>query len=335
MRRFLILIIGVLAVFSAHAAGENIPTSRSYVDSVVSQKQDPIERTTGANQVLTNTGTAGEYGTKGIYNSAAAYAGQTDALIDAATMNTGVQNAIDSEFQCIEWANPNDHTSDCLLMEIRGVTGKSILPTGYTALEYIEGTGTQYIDTSVRYTSNTQHATYDIDFQMTGFNNIGSGLWGAHGARTGTLWIRTNGLIAISMGATTSNQTNIRITFDTNRHHAVFAAGLSETDNNIGLLFDNTLYNTTYASSGDMLGKNIRLFSSYRSPSYYPPAQMKVYNFKIYLDNELKFNGIPAKRNADNEIGIYDTVTNEFLTNAGTGEFIAGPVVNLYLPAGN
>ena len=122
MRRFLISIMGALAVFSAYATGENVPTSRSYVDSALTPKQDIIERTTGANQVLTNTGTAGEYGTKEIYNSTNAYGTQMDALVDAQTMNTGVQNAIDSEFQCIEWANPNDHTSDCLLMEIRGKT---------------------------------------------------------------------------------------------------------------------------------------------------------------------------------------------------------------------
>ena len=122
MRRFLISIMGALAVFSAYATGENVPTSRSYVDSALTPKQDIIERTTGANQVLTNTGTAGEYGTKEIYNSTNAYGTQQDALVDAQTMNAGVQNAIDSEFQCIEWANPNDHTSDCLLMEIRGKT---------------------------------------------------------------------------------------------------------------------------------------------------------------------------------------------------------------------
>ena len=77
------------------------------------------------NQVLTNTGTAGEYGTKGIYNATGEYAAQTQNLVDAATMNAGVQNAIDSEFQCIEWLDPNDHSSDCLLFDIFGTTAKS------------------------------------------------------------------------------------------------------------------------------------------------------------------------------------------------------------------
>ncbi|MBQ6736537.1 MAG: hypothetical protein IJQ90_03565 [Alphaproteobacteria bacterium] len=126
MRRFFISIIGALAVFSAGAAGETVPTTKSYVDSALTQKQDTIERTTGASQVLTNTGTEGEVGTKEIYDSAGAYVEQSNALIDAQTMNTGVQNAIDSEFQCISWVD-DDPTKDCLLMELMSQRPKNIL----------------------------------------------------------------------------------------------------------------------------------------------------------------------------------------------------------------
>jgi len=121
MRKFLLSIICVFAVFSAFGAGENVPTSKSYIDSVLVDKQDTIERTTGNNQALTNTGTAGGYGTKDIYDSAASYAEQTDALIDAATMNAAVQNAINAEFVCISWVD-DDPSKDCLLMEIRSAT---------------------------------------------------------------------------------------------------------------------------------------------------------------------------------------------------------------------
>ena len=124
MRRFLISIIGAFVVFSAGATGENVSTTKSYIDSALTQKQDTIERTTGASQALTNTGTAGEYGTKEIYDSNGEYATQQDALIDAQTMNTAVQNAINAEFVCISWVD-DDPTKDCLLMEIRGTTGHS------------------------------------------------------------------------------------------------------------------------------------------------------------------------------------------------------------------
>jgi hypothetical protein len=61
----------------------------------------------------------------------------------------------------------------------------------------------------------------------------------------------------------------------------------------------------------------------------------RIYYVKIYVDSEnLSFNGIPARRDSDGELGLYDTVTNTFFTNAGSGEFIAGPVAS-YLPQGN
>ena len=121
MRKICVSIIAGLVAFSAFGVGENVPTSKSYIDSELSQKQDTIERTTGNNKALTNTGTAGEYGTKDIYDSTSSYAEQTDALIDAQTMNAAVQNAINAEFVCISWVD-DDPTKDCLLMEIRSVT---------------------------------------------------------------------------------------------------------------------------------------------------------------------------------------------------------------------
>ena len=124
MKNFLFILFGVFVVAGAFAAGENVPTSKSYVDSKLAEKQDNIIAN-DTPKVLTNTGTAGEYGTKGIYDANGAYAVQTQNLVDAATMNAGVQNAIDSEFQCIEWLDPNDHSSDCLLFNIFGETERS------------------------------------------------------------------------------------------------------------------------------------------------------------------------------------------------------------------
>ncbi len=118
MKKFLFILFGLFVVVGAFAAGENVPTSKSYVDSKLGEKQDIIPANDGTARVLTNTGTAGEYDTRGIYDANGAYATQAQNLVDAATMNAGVQNAIDSEFQCIEWLDPNDHTSDCLLLQL-------------------------------------------------------------------------------------------------------------------------------------------------------------------------------------------------------------------------
>lgn len=105
-------------VGGAFAAGDNVTTSKSYVDAEIAQKQEIIPANSGTTQVITNTGTDGDIGTKDIYNTSNAYAGQNGALIDAATMNAAVQNAIDSEFECVD----RDGNNNCLLMNVRGET---------------------------------------------------------------------------------------------------------------------------------------------------------------------------------------------------------------------
>jgi len=99
------------------------PTSKAFVDTAAQQKQDAIPANDGAAQVLTNTGNAGEVGTKDIYDSIGEYATQTDALVTAGDFNDAVQTAIDAEFVCIKWVN-DDPNDECLLVQIRDVTDK-------------------------------------------------------------------------------------------------------------------------------------------------------------------------------------------------------------------
>jgi len=307
MKKFLFVLFGVFVFSGAFAAGENVPTSKGYVDSKLGEKQDIIPTNDGAARVLTNTGTAGEYGTKGIYDATGEYATQTQNLVDAATMNAGVQNAIDSEFQCIEWLDPNDHTSDCLLFNIFGETGKSVLPTGFTALEYIESTGTQYIDTGITVKATTlaefeyqfvgSAATNYVFGQIAGFGNRVMGY-----RKTAIWWFRRTDL---NLG-------------DNDKHKVVFDQ-------------DGKVYRDGF---GTQQSQTILLFAERNDNSAINKGKVKIYNFKLKEGTTPSIiqNLIPARRNSDGVLGMYDTVSNTFFTNAGTGEFIAGPVV--YLPHG-
>jgi hypothetical protein len=53
----------------------------------------------------------------------------------------------------------------------------------------------------------------------------------------------------------------------------------------------------------------------------------RLYYTKMWKNGTLVRYLIPAKRNSDNVVGMYDTVSKTFFTNAGSGAFIAGPVV--------
>ena len=102
-----------------------------------------------ADTVLVNTGVSGTPTTKAIYDDSGSYNTQTDALIDAATFNAAMQSAINSELVCAVRKDPNDPTSPCYLFDIVTPTTNLIIPDTYTRLEYLESTGTQYIDTGI------------------------------------------------------------------------------------------------------------------------------------------------------------------------------------------
>ena len=54
----------------------------------------------------------------------------------------------------------------------------------------------------------------------------------------------------------------------------------------------------------------------------------KIYYHREYLANgTLVLNMVPCK-NASNDVGMYDLVSGQFFTNAGTGNFIAGNEVS-------
>ena len=52
-----------------------------------------------------------------------------------------------------------------------------------------------------------------------------------------------------------------------------------------------------------------------------------LYSCKIYTSNSLIFNAVPCVRKSDNTPGVYDTISGEFYTNAGTGTFEVGEIV--------
>ena len=321
MRKFLFALVGVFAGAVAFAAGDNIPTSKNYVDNTLALKQDKIAAS-DTTMVLTNTGTAGEYGTQGIYDAAGEYAPQAQNLVDAITMNTAVQNAIDSEFQCIEW----DENNECLLFNLGGIIQ---VPAGYTQLEYLESTGTQWIDTGIKGNLNTKAI---LDFQIRNYNANGYIL----GSRTDQ---NTNAFLIGSYNGRFVNSTYPfsqfdgvpeKIVaqlpnFDLNRH-------IFELSSN-GFYIDGTLYETFSNPTPFTTRENITLFARY-SYDGFKRGNFISYGLKLYESDTLVRNFIPARRNLDGVLGMYDTVTNTFFTNAGTGKFIGGPVANIYLPTG-
>ena len=327
----LALIFVITAITNVTHAEDDMKTvaSKAYVDTKIETKQLKIpaagQPNVGAGEtVMTYTSTGnGQIGERGLYSDISSYDATTDGdkLITASALNATFTNLPTTPTTKLECANQAD---GCTLWTIVDQTayGRE-LPEGYTRLEYIQSTGTQYINTGVSY-GNSEKVVYNADFRVTDFAS--GGLWGAmSGQRTGTIWLNNN-YFRVSIGGTTSSTSSIVIPFDTNRHSVVFDAGLTSNDAVVNLFFDGVLHNASYVYDEVYMGRNrnIMLFDSYGG---YSLAKMQVYKFQISLDGVLVFDGIPAKRNSDDVLGMYDTVSGQFFTNQGTGNFV-GPAAN-------
>lgn len=192
-------------------------------------------------------------------------------------------------------------------------------PLPYTELEYIQSTGTQYLDTGI-----TPKATQRIEIEVQ--------------LDAVTTYERLFGVT--DNGAVTRG--NVLGQFGSDNFFVVkFAEYFNYDEVPVKITM---LLNTKYKLSVDYSTKKVKLddvslgrvtetptettnhillFSA--SNSDVNPSKMKLYSFKIYEGDELVLDLIPVKRNSDNVVCAYDTVSETYFTNEGTGVFTAGP----------
>ena len=185
------------------------------------------------------------------------------------------------------------------------------LPAGYTELEYIESTGTQWIDTGL----TRGKFVHDIAFTtVSNYNLMGNA------AGAGWYWGQQrryasgNGYELATNNITGMNSTERRVV---------------EYDNldSDGITLSAGGQTVTYSTTGTT-STNYSLFRIWDSDQYYVNA--KLWGFQAYDANGTPVrNMVPVKRNSDNKVGMYDTVSGQFFTNAGTGDFVAGPAVGI------
>ena len=327
MKKLLIL---ALILVGGVATADSTITSKQYVDAALDTLQSQIPAK-NIDTVLTHTGTAGEIGEKKIYNTNNSYGEQTDALVTAGAFNSAVQNALESEFVCTEWQGDVHDNAHCLLYEVRGATQRQILPDGFTQLEYLESTGTQYINTGIAPTNNVgmsvKYAWTKLDnsacicgsinpYYALSINTAFTHMTGVYGPSTGNAVLQVP-IASVSVGTIYQ--------YDINLYN-------SGTVQFVGLTPITTLAPKTF----DANGKFILLFSA-DSGINERFSESRIYHMQITDGSALVRNFIPARRNSDGELGMYDLVSGNFFMNSGTDEFVAGPVgdSNLYLTSGN
>ena len=192
-------------------------------------------------------------------------------------------------------------------------TGWEMCP--FVQIEYLESTGTQYIDTGYIQSSNTHYKWKGIDYTTSDASLFGTQQAGVtscllYGTRYNRSLYAGNNYINTLYSST--EERPIEWQLICNNGTAILKKA------------DTTINSLNYA--GSPTTDTMYIYGIHYNGSIGSKSSLKLYYFQIY-DNDvlvrdfipvLDPNGVPC---------MYDKVEEKFYYNAGTGDFIAGPVI--------
>ena len=186
------------------------------------------------------------------------------------------------------------------------------LPNGYRRLEYIQSTGTQYINTGFAPNQSTR-VVCDTVFAAV---SVGAWLFGARHANTD----RTFGFLTF--------EKNYRSDFNASSNETITETQSGrftvDKDGNITKINGSTV--KTAAAGTFQCSHSLFLFANNNNGTVGGYGKATVYSCQIYDNGTLVRDFIPCK-NTGGAVGLWDDVNSVFYGNAGTGTFTAGPVI--------
>ena len=197
------------------------------------------------------------------------------------------------------------------------------VPAGYTALEYVESHATtaadgQHVDTGYKV---TQQTSVEVDFQFTDTtNHTWMGLLGSRGAGPGyesrACFICMDGKWRFDWVDTHSETTMLSDALA--RHQLVMSGGTASLEDGTSITIPRTMSSNPY---------DLYLFSLNTGGSQSTCCNARIYSAKIAEGGVPQMNLVPARRDSDGAVGLYDTVGGSFHPGEGTGSLVAGPDV--------
>ena len=190
------------------------------------------------------------------------------------------------------------------------------LNENYIKLAFIEGTGTQQINTEIKF--NLETDSFKIVFKGNNTSHNGMIFASSNKPYFWLYYYSTNGIRVYADNG--NGQQGIgEITSDLNKHTAEISNKHYYIDSVDKGSFSNT-YTNTYT--------NMYMFS-YGNGYFF---KGRIYYLDVKKNNIFSNMFIPVIKKSDGTIGMYDKIQNKFLGNAGSGSFIAGPI---YAPLPN
>jgi hypothetical protein len=181
---------------------------------------------------------------------------------------------------------------------------------GYTQLEYIGLTGTQYIDTGFYANQNT-----GVEMVASSTSTVNQAFYCS---RSG---MNSNTYSCLIVDTYLRHDYNNTQQAMTTKAYAGQLYQISSRNN--VLKVNNT--SDTIASGTFTAGTSLYLGAS-NANGIGNYLYGNIYSCKVFNGNTLVRDFIPVKRNSDSVVGLLDIVNNVFYVNKGSGSFTAGPI---------
>ena len=192
------------------------------------------------------------------------------------------------------------------------ITSDIVLPRGYQKLASITSTGNQYITTGIQPGTTT---TVEMDFN-TGPYQGDTTFFGQKWNSNQYLFIKQNNAYRFYGAATTvgslKNNTDCHLT-------------INDSDQ---LILD---YGSTAVATTVSRSSSSEVFNIFADCDGGHRGSWTLYSLQIRKGGVLECDFVPARREEDGAVGLYDRVYDVFYANAGTGEFVAGERVDQIL----
>lgn len=179
----------------------------------------------------------------------------------------------------------------------------SLLPSGYTLVDYIQSTGSQYIDTGF-VVNKSDNYVLEVDGLFPSQAQVYQGCNGYM-----QFFVSSKYGISNESSISVGNRDTVRIAYA--NQTATLTVNGSQAESKSWASYSGANVKLGILRMGDV---NNGWFNG-------GAASGTIYGYKAWKNNILVSECVPCVRNSDNVAGVYDVIREQFITNAGSGAF--------------
>lgn len=200
--------------------------------------------------------------------------------------------------------------------------------SGYERIEYLQASGTQYIDTGYIHDNSTK-----VDMRIK-FDNVSQQFQSFYGARNSkadtakgfSLWLNY-AKFRRAFGESAANIDSHTVTTSTiyDIHLDKSGACTATPEGGTAIALGSATQGGSLTFTDFLFAINQDTSAGGRSPQFLTRA--KLYSCKIFSGTTLVRDFVPVRRTSDGVLGLLDLAHGNFYTNAGSGSFSAGETI--------